>query len=47
MSLEEELTLLKNKISVLRKDNRELKDNFEKSESEKKFQKELYEDRLD
>ena len=47
MSLEEELTLLKNKISVLRKDNRELKDNFEKSESEKIFQKELYEDRLD
>ena len=33
MSLEEELTLLKNKISVLRKANRELKDNFEKSES--------------
>ena len=46
MSLEEELTLLKNKISVLRKDNRELKENFEKSESLKKFQKDLYESQL-
>lgn len=46
MSLEEELILLKSKISVLKKENKQIKEDLEKSESEKKFQKDLYESQL-
>tara|TARA_R100001163_G_C4918204_1_gene99534 strand:+ start:85 stop:309 length:225 start_codon:yes stop_codon:yes gene_type:complete len=37
---------LKSKISVLKKENKQIKEDLEKSESEKKFQKDLYESQL-
>ena len=45
--MEKQLTDLKNKFSDLKKENKDLVKNLETSESEKRFQKELYQERLE
>ena len=47
IEMEKQLTDLKNKFSDLKKENKVLVKNLETSESEKRFQKELYQERLE
>ncbi len=47
IEMEKQLTDLKNKFSDLKKENKDLVKNLETSESEKRFQKELYQERLE
>ena len=47
IEMEKQLTYLKNKFSDLKKENKDLVKNLETSESEKRFQKELYQERLE
>ena len=46
IEMEKQLTDLKNKFSDLKKENKDLVKNLETSESEKRFQKELYQECL-
>ena len=47
IEMEKQLPDLKNKYSDLKKENKDLVKNLETSESEKRFQKELYQERLE